>query len=102
MQKRAGTFIVIEGTDGSGKGTQFDLLCERLRQAGYDIATFDFPQYGSPSSYFVKQYLNGEYGTSADVGPYTASLFYALDRYEAAPKIREALDKGRIVVSNRF
>lgn len=102
MQKRAGTFIVIEGTDGSGKATQFTLLCDRLRQAGYDIATFDFPQYDSPSSYFVKQYLNGEYGGANEVGPYTASLFYALDRYEAAPRIREALAQGKVVISNRF
>lgn len=102
MQKRAGTFIVIEGTDGSGKGTQFELLCERLRQAGYEIATFDFPQYGNPSSYFVKQYLNGEYGGAEAVSPYTASLFYALDRYEAAPQIKKALDEGKVVVSNRF
>ncbi|HEX7963653.1 MAG TPA: hypothetical protein VF466_03605 [Candidatus Saccharimonadales bacterium] len=102
MQKRAGTFIVIEGTDGSGKATQFELLCDRLRQAGYDVAAFDFPQYDSPSSYFVKQYLNGEYGSADAVGPYTASLFYALDRYEAAPKIREALEQGKIIVSNRY
>jgi len=102
MQKRAGTFIVIEGTDGSGKGTQFELLCERLRQAGYEIAAFDFPQYSLPSSYFVKQYLNGEYGSANEVSPYTASLFYALDRYEAAPQIRKALDEGKVVVSNRF
>jgi len=102
MQGRPGTFIVLEGTDGSGKGTQFELLCERLRQAGYEIAAFDFPQYDEPSSYFVTQYLNGIYGTAAEVGPYTASLFYALDRYEAAPKIKEALNQGKIVVSNRF
>ncbi|HSX34735.1 MAG TPA: thymidylate kinase [Candidatus Saccharimonadales bacterium] len=102
MQQRPGTFIVIEGTDGSGKGTQFELLCERLRQAGYEVATFDFPQYGNPSSYFVKQYLNGEYGGVSAVAPYTASLFYALDRYEAAPKIKQALDAGKIVISNRF
>jgi thymidylate kinase/thymidylate synthase ThyX len=102
MQNRPGTFIVIEGTDGSGKATQFELLCDRLRQAGYDVATFDFPQYNQPSSYFVKQYLNGEYGSSGEVGPYTASLFYALDRYEAAPEIKKALDAGKIIVSNRF
>ncbi|HSW98903.1 MAG TPA: FAD-dependent thymidylate synthase [Candidatus Saccharimonadales bacterium] len=102
MQNRPGTFIVIEGTDGSGKATQFELLCARLRQAGYEVATFDFPQYSEPSSYFVKQYLNGEYGSAGEVGPYTASLFYALDRYEAAPAIKKALDEGKIVVSNRF
>jgi thymidylate kinase/thymidylate synthase ThyX len=97
-----GTFIVIEGTDGSGKGTQFARLTERLAKEGYEVATFDFPQYDQPSSHFVKEYLNGKYGTAEEVGPYTGSLFYALDRYEAAPKIREALEQGKVVLANRF
>lgn len=97
-----GTFLVIEGTDGSGKGTQFDLLGRRLAEAGHEVVVFDFPQYGTPSAYFVEQYLNGAYGTTEDVGPYTGSLFYALDRYQAAPAIREALEAGKIVLCNRF
>lgn len=97
-----GVFIVIEGTDGSGKGTQFNLLVEKLTKEGYDVATFDFPQYDQPSSYFVKEYLNGNYGTAEAVGPYTGSLFYALDRYQAAPAIREALEAGKVVLANRF
>ena len=102
MQNTAGTFIVIEGTDGSGKGTQFALLRDRLTEAGYDVAAFDFPQYDQPSSYFVREYLNGKYGTADEVGPYTGSLFYALDRFEAAGKIRQALAEGKVVVANRF
>lgn len=97
-----GTFIAIEGTDGSGKGTQFQKLVERLEHEGYDVATFDFPQYDQPSSFFVKEYLNGKYGSSEEVGPYTGSLFYALDRYQAALDIRAALDAGKVVVTNRF
>ena len=97
-----GTFLVIEGTDGSGKGTQFDLLARRLAEAGHDVATFDFPQYGQESSYFVKQYLNGAYGTAEQVGPYTGSLFYALDRYSARAAINQALEAGKIVLCNRF
>jgi thymidylate kinase/thymidylate synthase ThyX len=100
--KQTGTFIVIEGTDGSGKGTQFKLLAEHLQNQGYEVETFDFPQYDNPSSYFVREYLNGKYGTAEEVGPYTGSLFYALDRYEAAPAIREALAQGKIVLANRF
>lgn len=102
MQKDAGTFIVIEGTDGSGKGTQFQLLAERLKTAGYEVALFDFPQYDKESSYFVREYLNGKYGSADDIGPYTGSLFYALDRFEAAGAIREALAAGKIVLANRF
>ncbi len=97
-----GTFIAIEGTDGSGKGTQFEKLATRLRDEGYEVSTFDFPQYDQESSYFVRQYLNGNYGSADDVGPYTGSLFYALDRYQAAPKIRQALENGHIVLANRF
>lgn len=102
QSKHPGAFVVIEGTDGSGKGTQFKLLVEKLKNEGYDVATFDFPQYDEPSSYFVKEYLNGNYGSSEEVGPYTGSLFYALDRYQAATQIREALDAGKIVLANRF
>lgn len=97
-----GVFIVIEGTDGSGKGTQFKLLAEALQAAGHDVALFDFPQYKKPSAYFVKKYLNGEFGSIEDVGPYTASLFYALDRYDAIPAINEALAAGKVVLANRF
>ncbi|MDB5166299.1 MAG: putative thymidylate synthase [Candidatus Saccharibacteria bacterium] len=97
-----GAFFVIEGTDGSGKGTQFKLLTEALERAGYDVATFDFPQYDQPSSHFVRRYLNGDYGTAEEVGPYTGSLFYALDRYEAAAQIRQALAAGKVVIANRY
>ncbi len=102
MKKRNGFFLVIEGTDGSGKGTQSDLLKKNLLAQGYEVATFDFPQYDKSSSYFVKQYLNGEYGSAEEVGPYTGSLFYALDRYEASKEIQKALDAGKIVLANRF
>jgi thymidylate kinase len=102
MSDSKGTFIVIEGTDGSGKATQFELLTTELIKAGHEVVIFDFPQYEEPSSYFVRQYLNGAYGSVEDVGPYTGSLFYALDRYEAAPKIRAALEEGKVVVANRF
>jgi len=102
MQNRRGIFIVIEGSDGSGKGTQFELLHKRLQDAGHEVEVFDFPRYDHTSSYFVKRYLNGEYGSAAKVNPYTASLFYALDRYEAAPDIRKALNDGKVVLSNRY
>src|SRR3990167_8154701 len=97
-----GSFIVIEGSDGSGKTTQFKLLAERLKAVGYDVDTIKFPQYESPSSHFVKSYLSGSYGPANDINPYTASLFYALDRYEAAPRIRQALAEGKIVLSDRY
>ncbi len=97
-----GIMIVLEGSDGSGKTTQFNLLSERLKAAGYDVAVFEFPRYDKESSYFIKQYLNGKFGPAAKISPYTASLFYALDRYEAAKDIRRELDAGRIVLCDRY
>ncbi len=97
-----GRFFVLEGTNASGKATQFDLLIKRLAGAGYDVVTFDFPQYGQESSFFVREYLRGKYGTTQEVGPYTGSLFYALDRYSVRAKIEEAMNKGCIVLANRF
>jgi dTMP kinase len=102
MPEQNGIFIVLEGADGSGKGTQFKLLTERFRAVGYDVEVFDFPRYEEPSSHFVRKYLNGEYGDAADISPYTSSLFFALDRYEAAPEIKQALKQGKIVLSNRY
>ncbi len=99
---KRGKFIVIDGTDGSGKATQLKELAKRLRRAGQKVKTFDFPQYGKESSYFVKQYLNGKYGDSLEVGPYRASLFYAMDRFDVGKKIKSWLDKGFCVISNRY
>lgn len=101
-KSRPGVFLAIEGTDGSGKGTQSAKLIERLKAEGYHVAAFDFPQYEKSSSYFVQEYLNGKYGTADEVGPYTGSLFFAMDRYEASPEIRQALSEGKVVIANRF
>ena len=98
----AGRFFVVEGTDASGKTTQFNLLAERLKKEGFDVVTFDFPQYDQDSSFYVREYLNGKYGSADQVGPYTASVFYALDRFSAKDAIKQAIDEGKIVLANRF
>lgn len=98
----SGKFFVIEGTDASGKSTQFKMLAERLAGEGYDVVTFDFPQYESESSYFVREYLAGNYGGVDQVGPYTTSVFYALDRFAAKEAIAAAIHEGKIVLANRY
>lgn len=97
-----GKFIVIEGTDGSGKATQTKYLAEKLTSLGVPFELADFPQYGSPSAYFAEKYLRGEYGTAEEVGPYRGSLFYAVDRYDKSFEIRKWLAEGKMVVSNRY
>jgi len=100
--KMKGKFIVIDGTDGSGKATQTNLLVERLKKENYDVETIDFPQYGQKSAALVEEYLNGKFGTAEEVGPYIASIFYACDRYAASFKIKDWLNKNKIVISNRY
>ena len=52
-----GKLIVIEGTDGSGKSTQFKLLTQRLTREGRDFRQIVFPQYSEPSSALIRMYL---------------------------------------------
>ena len=82
-----GKIIVIEGTDCSGKTTQYEKLCERLQAENIAFSTTSFPDYASESSWFVRQYLSGEFGENAtDVDAKTASVFYAMDRYASYMK----------------
>ncbi|MBU0625601.1 dTMP kinase [Patescibacteria group bacterium] len=102
MATQHGKFIVIEGTDGSGKQTQADLLVKRLQALHLPVVTFAFPQYGQKSAGMVEEYLAGKYGTPEEVGPYRASIFYAVDRYAISHKIRAELAFGRHVVCDRY
>lgn len=97
-----GHFIVIEGTDGSGKGTQTDLLLQHLKQEGREVEVMSFPRYGEPSCALVEYYLNGKLGSLQDISPYKGSIFYAVDRYVASFKIRSWILENKIVICNRY
>lgn len=97
-----GLFIMIEGTDGSGKTTQTGLLVERLQQEGYAVEQISFPQYGSPSATMVEAYLRGDFGSADEVSAEQASIFYAVDRFAAKKKITNWLQEGKIVIANRY
>ena len=81
----AGKLFVIDGVDGSGKNTQAMELYLRFLTEGYtadeDITMVSFPRYGQPSAKFVEMYLAGEFSKDPmDIDPYTASMFYTIDR----------------------
>ena len=79
-----GKLIVFEGTDGTGKSTQYARACKRLEAQGVRFQNIKFPQYDEPSSALIKMYLAGEFGKDPDaINPYAASTFYAVDRYAA-------------------
>lgn len=98
-QPQPGRFVVIDGPDGSGKTTQTNLLVEELKANGLEVEMADFPQYGKKSAVFVEEYLNGTYGA---MSAQAASIFYAVDRFDASFRIRELLQAGKIVISNRY
>jgi len=93
---------MLEGTDGSGKSTQTNLLVERLKQEGHEVEQISFPQYGKPSAALVEDYLNGKFGSAEQVGPYRASILYAVDRFAASEQIRTWLSEDKIVIANRY
>jgi len=99
-----GKLIVFEGTDGTGKSTQFGLLTRRLQKEGTDFKKLQFPQYLEPSSALIRMYLGGEFGTDPDdVNAYAASTFYAVDRYASYVRLwREYYQGGGLVLSDRY
>lgn len=99
---KKGKFIVIEGTDGSGKATQVNLLIKQLKSKGIKVKKFDFPQYGKKSCGLVEEYLNGKYGSPKQIGPLQASIFYAVDRFDASYELKKSIEKGINIISNRY
>ena len=99
-----GKLFVIDGTDGSGKQTQFQKLTERLIKEGINIKVVSFPNYESESSSLVKMYLGGKFGKNPqEISPYIASTFYAADRY-ATFKIQyeQFYKEGGIIFADRY
>ena len=73
-----GKLIVLEGLDGSGKGTQSRYLAEQLEEAGKKVRLIDFPKYGSDGASLVELYLQGGLGGKPeDTGAYQNSAYYA-------------------------
>ena len=99
-----GKLIVIEGTDGSGKSTQFRLMSEHLQRDGIHFKHIVFPRYDQDSSALIRMYLGGQFGSRpSDVNAYTASSFFAVDRF-ASYKMDwgKWYEDGGVVLSDRY
>ena len=99
-----GRLVVFEGIDGSGKSTQFDMLCKRFSDECRDFARVSFPRYGDPSSSLIRMYLGGEFGEDPDaVNAYAASSFFAVDRFASfAQDWRGYYESGGFVLTDRY
>ena len=99
-----GKLIVIEGTDGSGKSTQFRALQEHLQKDGTAFHCLQFPRYSKESSALIRMYLAGQFGSKpSDVNAYAASAFYAVDRYASYKEDWGSwYENGGVVLSDRY
>ena len=99
-----GKLIVFEGTDGTGKSTQFALLTKRLQSENIPFRRLQFPQYLEPSSALIRMYLNGEFGENPnDVNAYAASTFYAVDRFASYQRVwKNDYASGGLILSDRY
>ena len=105
-----GKFIVIEGTDCSGKETQSKLLVDKLISMGKKAVRVTFPNYDSPTGKIVGgPYLGKEEISSCwfpegaiNVDPMVTSLYYAADRKYNEKEIRKYLDEDYFVICDRY
>jgi dTMP kinase len=97
-----GKFIALEGIDGSGKGTQLEMLARAFESRGIAFNRVSFPQYTGFFGKLVAKFLNGEFGPLEEVDPHFAAMLYAGDRWEARPALETDLDSGRAVFADRY
>lgn len=100
-----GTLIVIEGLDGSGKGTQTKLLKEHFEKQNKKVRVIEFPDYSSEGCTLVKMYLDGKLGEDPnDTNAYAASMFFAADRYVSFMTSwkKDYNDDDTIIIANRY
>lgn len=95
-----GKIIIIEGLDGSGKSTQFELLQSRFGNCRF----ITFPNYDSPSGQIITEYLNGNFKEENPLkSAYSASTLYAVDRYTSYKSDwGKDYESGQNIISARY
>ena len=100
----SGTYIVIEGNDGTGKSTQTELLADCYRQQGREVITVEEPgsddlDKTTPIANYLRSLIKN--GTLARDPEINLALFSAARRELWQQKIAPALNRGAIVISAR-
>jgi dTMP kinase len=99
VPENQGLFISFEGIDGVGKSTQADLMESYLAARGLEVVRTLEPG-GTELGVEIRHLLLHRKG---EVSVRSEALLYAADRaHHVASKIRPALAKGQIVISDRF
>ena len=95
----SGLFITFEGGDGSGKSTQSGILVDWLEQQGRTVVVSREPG-GTDLGLELREMVLHRRG---EISPRAEALIYAADRaHNIATKVRPALERGDIVVQDRY
>ena len=95
-----GIFIAFEGGEGSGKSTQSKLLKEWLEEEGEEVLLSREPG-GTEMGKDLRRILLDH--STGDISPRAEALLYAADRaHHVFSKIRPALDRGEVVITDRY
>jgi dTMP kinase len=94
-----GFFITLEGIDGSGKSTMAAMLSEHLAKAGYDVVATVDPG-GDDTARAIRELILGR--NSEMTAMTELLLFEACRAQNVEVVIRPALERGAVVVSDRF
>lgn len=95
----SGLFISFEGIDGVGKSTQLDLLVQFLKEQGREVVRTLEPG-GTELGREIRELLLHRKG---DVAPRAEALLFAADRaHHVATVVRPALERGEVVVTDRY
>jgi dTMP kinase len=100
VKKKKGLFITFEGVEGSGKSTQIELLKEFLSDKGYDVVATREPGGTRIGDKIRKILLNPDF---QEMDCRAEALLYAASRAQhVAEIIAEAVEGGKIVISDRY
>lgn len=94
-----GLYVTVEGLDGSGKTTQLERLAAWLTDAGHTVVATREPG-GTEVGQLVRDIVLHHRG---DIAPRAEALLFAADRaHHIATKVRPALERGNIVLQDRY
>lgn len=93
-----GLLIAFEGLDQSGKQTQAERVREFVLTRDRDCRLVAFPDYATAIGSEISRALHGEREYGADV----MQLLYVANRYERRVELAGLLERGTVVVCDRY
>ena len=88
-------FVTFEGIDGSGKTTVSHLVMEKLRSRGHSVFLTKEPTTGWLGDVVRR-------GVEEDANAITEAFLFLADRSAHIPQIRSHLEKGDVVLCDRY